>query len=220
MLNKSKGNMYPWVTHTWNAIKGKCPHDCLYCYMKRYPQKEIRLVESELNFDLGSGSTIFVGSSCDMWAKEVPDWWIDSVLACSRVYPQNTYLFQTKNPARFNDWENDFPPKVILGITLETNRIAPCLAISKAPIPPARMTAMLNIKQPKMVSIEPIMNFDVEVLTDWIKQIQPEFVSIGADSKEHHLPEPSGSKVAALIGRLQGITQVKIKDNLKRILRQ
>jgi DNA repair photolyase len=33
-LNPSKGNMYPFVTHTWNPIRGKCPHDCSYCYMK------------------------------------------------------------------------------------------------------------------------------------------------------------------------------------------
>lgn len=26
-LTKSKGNMYPWVTHTWNPIKG-CGYAC------------------------------------------------------------------------------------------------------------------------------------------------------------------------------------------------
>ena len=30
-LNKSKGNMYEFTTHTYNTIKGKCPHDCGYC---------------------------------------------------------------------------------------------------------------------------------------------------------------------------------------------
>jgi len=29
-LNESKGNMYEFVTHTWNAIKGECKHDCTY----------------------------------------------------------------------------------------------------------------------------------------------------------------------------------------------
>lgn len=47
MLNKSKGNMYPWVTYTWNPIKGKCPHECRYCYMKGYPQPELHLDEKE-----------------------------------------------------------------------------------------------------------------------------------------------------------------------------
>ena len=27
--------MYEFVTHTWNPIKGKCYHDCSYCYMKK-----------------------------------------------------------------------------------------------------------------------------------------------------------------------------------------
>src|SRR3990167_1900105 len=31
MLNKQKGNMYGFVTHTWNPIKGKCSHNCSYC---------------------------------------------------------------------------------------------------------------------------------------------------------------------------------------------
>ena len=26
-LTKSRGNMYPFVTHTWNAIKGICLHE-------------------------------------------------------------------------------------------------------------------------------------------------------------------------------------------------
>ena len=30
-LNKSKGNMYPWLTHTWNPLAGECPHKCTYC---------------------------------------------------------------------------------------------------------------------------------------------------------------------------------------------
>ena len=33
-LNQSKGNMYEFITHTWNPIKDRCYHDCAYCYMK------------------------------------------------------------------------------------------------------------------------------------------------------------------------------------------
>lgn len=35
MIKESKGNMYEFVTHTWNPIKGKCSHGCTYCYMKK-----------------------------------------------------------------------------------------------------------------------------------------------------------------------------------------
>jgi len=35
-LNISKGNMYGFMTHTFNIIKGRCSHDCVYCYMKQF----------------------------------------------------------------------------------------------------------------------------------------------------------------------------------------
>ncbi len=87
-LNKSKGNMYPWVSHTWNPIKGKCPHDCLYCFMKSYPQPELHFDEKELKTNLGSGNFIFVGSSCDMWARIVPiDWILATLEHIAKVEP-------------------------------------------------------------------------------------------------------------------------------------
>ena len=64
------------------------------------------------------------------------------------------------------------------------------------------------------------MDFDLDILVDWIRQIAPVFISIGADSKGHKLPEPSPEKTQQLIKDLQGITTIKIKDNLKRILRE
>ena len=76
-MTKAKGNMYPNVW-THNIIKGKCPHGCTYCYMnsiaKRHnsPQKDLFFDEKAL-IPLGKGKTIFIGSSCDMWADDVPE---------------------------------------------------------------------------------------------------------------------------------------------------
>lgn len=219
MLNKQKGNMYPFVTHTWNVIKGKCPHDCSYCYMKVYSQPELHFDEKSLKDNLGSGNFIFVGSSCDAWADDIQNDWIDQMLEQCRLYPQNTYLFQSKNPSRLGYWYGDLPPKTILGTTIET-----CQTIddySKAPRPRARFEAMLDLSTgiyPLMVSIEPIMDFDLATLVDWVKAISPKFVSIGADSKGHKLPEPSPNEVKYLIEELRSITTVKIKDNLNRLV--
>lgn len=220
MLNKQKGNMYPWVTHTWNVIKGKCPHDCIYCYMKSYPQPTLHFDEKELKTDLGSGNTIFVGSSCDMWAESIPGVWLEKILDHCFKY-DNRYLFQTKNPARFNCLDKwDSPNDTIIGCTIETNRVNAHGEISNAPNTYDRYKAMCYLGGlPKMVSIEPILEFDLGLMVSWIKDIEPQFVSIGADSKGHHLPEPPGDKVRALISELQGITEVKIKSNLNRILR-
>lgn len=62
MLRPTKGNMYDFITHTWNPIKGECPHGCTYCYMKRWgAQKPLHLDEKEMRTGLGSGNYIFVG---------------------------------------------------------------------------------------------------------------------------------------------------------------
>ena len=72
MIREAKGNMYEFVSHTWNPIKGKCYHGCSYCYMDKLSPKrgEARLDAGELaNACLGSGNFIFVGSSIDMFAQ-------------------------------------------------------------------------------------------------------------------------------------------------------
>ena len=214
-LNKQRGNMYAFVTHTWNPIRGKCPHDCSYCYMKVYPQPELHFAENEMKTNLGEGNFIFMGSSTDEWAMGVPvDWILKSLKHC-RKYPLNRYLFQSKNPARFLQFIDFMPPDFVLGTTIETNRD---YEVSQAPTSEARILAMLDLPMPKMVSIEPIMDFDLDYFVDWIKQIAPEFVSVGADSKGHNLPEPSSDKVRSLIKKLGEFTIVKVKDNLGRLI--
>jgi protein gp37 len=213
--------MYPWVTHTWNPIRGLCPHECSYCYVpsvrKRYGQKlhPLRLVESELKTNLGTGRTIFVGSTVDMFADAVCAAWISSVLEHCRSYPDNTYLFQSKNPQRFHEFEGAWPQDCLMGTTLESNYLSP----SKAPAPYERAVAMMTLAGRKMVSIEPILDLDPEELVAWIRKIEPDFASIGADSKGHHLPEPDGEKVRRLLQGLETFTEVRAKDNLERLMR-
>ena len=222
MLNEQKGNMYGFVTHTWNAIKGKCPHDCEYCYMKVFPQGELRFDEKELKTDLGKGNYIFVGSSCDMFAKEVNDGWITKVIKHCLKYPNNTYLFQTKNPARFFVFKSllEKLPMLILATTIETNRQEELDKICKAPKITDRQYYLGQVDfADRMVTIEPIMDFDLEVLVNWLKDIDPHFVNIGADSKGHHLPEPSKEKILKLVEELNKFTEIKKKENLGRLLK-
>ncbi len=48
-LNKSTGNMYAFVSHTYNPMKGECEHSCPYCFMKRNrPLPPLRLEPKEL----------------------------------------------------------------------------------------------------------------------------------------------------------------------------
>lgn len=69
----------------------------------------------------------------------------------------------------------------------------------------------------KMISIEPIMEFDPAAMVKMVSLIEPEFVSIGADSKGHGLKEPSWERVRNLIDRLGEITEVREKANLRRL---
>lgn len=219
MLNKQRGNMYPFVTHTWNPIRGKCPHECVYCYMKDKPVGELRLDEKALNDNLGEGKTIFVGSSTDMWAGKVPTEWIDQVLVSCKKMLNNTYLFQTKDTSRFHDFAYVMPLKAIFGTTIETNRHE--YSVSRAPLPAFRIAFLASYYEPGefFISIEPILDFDLNVMVDWFRYIEPSFVSIGADSKSHGLPEPDGGKIKELIIELKKFTEVKIKKNLNRLLK-
>jgi hypothetical protein len=211
-LNKQKGNMYPWVDHTYNVIKGLCPHDCSYCYMKIFHLPPLHIDQKELRVDLGQGNFIFVGSSCDMWAEVIPGLWIELVLEKCRAH-FNRYLFQSKNPGRFQHYLAVCPLHSIFGTTIESNRSEDGLA----PLPYFRYKAMREMPGHKMVSIEPIMDFDLYTMIKWIKEIAPDFVSIGADSKGHHLAEPPPDKVDRLIEELSKLTVVKTKNNLKRL---
>lgn len=220
MLNKAKNNMYEFCDFTWNPIRGKCTeHNCSYCYMKKFKVGELRLDEKALFDNLGKGKFIFVGSSTDMWAKNVLSEWIVKVLDQCNMYPENAYLFQSKNPARFEDFLDILPKNSILGTTIETDKYRIHGIVTLAPDPLERATALAELKwNRKFVSIEPIMEFDIDTMVKWIRSIRPAFISIGADSKRSNLPEPSPEKVRKLIEELGLITEIHVKNNLKRLV--
>lgn len=223
-LNLQKGNMYGFVTHTWNTVKGKCPHNCAYCYMHQFPQKDMRFDKKELDTYLKTEKIIFVGSSCDMWADDVPSEWIKSTVVHCAKHPRNEYLFQSKNPIRFLEIKNYMRPKnIILATTLETNRDDLAGEYSDAPTISARVNQMVQVKEEFdcriMITIEPIMDLDPGPMVDLIELLKPQQINIGADSKQHNLPEPSQDTVYDLINRLEVLNyNLILKKNLKRLI--
>ena len=219
-LNISKGNMYDFVTHTWNTIKGKCYHDCSYCYMKRFGnQKPVRFDGKELKTDLGTGNFIFVGSSCDMFAKNITDEWIIKTLEhCSKY--NNQYLFQTKNPSGIVCFKQKLPEKTVISTTIESN--IPYFEIQKKSPLFMDRSFWMNITKRNgfktYVTIEPIMDFELLQFVEHIKICAPTQVNIGADSGNNNLPEPPKEKILELITELEKFTIVKQKKNLKRLL--
>jgi DNA repair photolyase len=222
-LNKSKGNMYPFVTHTWNAVKGECPHGCSYCYMKRWgKQPERHLDERELKTDLGSGNFIFVGSSCDMFHNKFfgEFSWTSYTIRHTCKF-DNEYLFQTKDTLSLCNSLRiiKFPQKFIAAVTLETNRIIPRL--SYAPPRWERAEYFTNHyfgKVRRMISIEPIIDFDLTPFVEMIDNCYPEMVSIGAVTSGWILPEPPKEKILELIAELETFTKVIQKKNLRRLV--
>jgi len=227
-LNKPSGGMYPWA-YTINFLAGECLYQCDYCYVsgkiapwldgmgndKYYG--EPRLVESELKIELvvPDDYVIFVQSCGDLFGAWVPNLFTLRILERIRLFPQTTFLLQTKNPQRY--WDFDIPKNCILGTTIETNRV---YAGTKAPQPEARFRALKWLSQSRilMVSIEPVMDFDSPILLNWIANLHPRFVSVGADSGGNNLPEPSSEKLRHLLAQLNLITEVRRKKNLNRLL--
>ena len=225
MFRELKGNMYEWAK-TWNPLGGECSHKCSYCstnnLKKRY--EAVRNKYSgplKLFFDDPplTKKILFVCGQHDLFAENIPESWIANILRRCKA-KNNTYLFQTKNPARIKKFAPLFPEKSIICTTIETNRWYK--QMGKAPVTDERAKAMnehylAGFKT--QVTIEPIMRFDLKEMVILIKVCHPSSVNIGADSKGNHLPEPPREKILELIEELEKFTVIDQKRNLSRLLK-
>jgi len=231
-LKKSVGNMYVWTTHTWNALIGKCPHECDYCYVgamkKRFPNMKAmyegkpRFNPADENIDLGIDKKIFVAHTADLFAAEVPDEVINKILDICNKHYHNHYVLQTKNPARYLQFLDKIPKENFeLGTTVETDDATLLHEHSKAPAPAERLSVMRDIKAKgykTFVTIEPIMKMSPGELADMLADADPDFVNIGADSKKASLPEPTWDEVQTLILNVRKFNiEIRVKDNLERL---
>jgi protein gp37 len=228
--------MYEFVAYTWNPVKGKCPYECSYCYVQRICQR-FRKIQKAPYFDSKDFSSgfnaemydadkiIFVCSSIDLFAEEIPSEWVNVVFEAIVRRPWRTYLLHTKNPARVVALANTFLEgrvddfdNAILCATIESDIWRP--NISKAPNPVLRFAALRQWQGRRMITVEPIMQFNRWAFGDEIISCKPEQVNIGADSGGNNLPEPSAVEVLNLIADLEkaGIKVVQ-KKNLGRLLK-
>jgi DNA repair photolyase len=215
-------NMYRLSKKQWNLFVG-CGFNCTYCktsfkrqakrqkqrclkcwaytpheHAKRLSDPLPKTKPGEFIFTCASGDVAFCSTT-----------YLQRIVDRIRSEPDKTFLLQSKNPATFSRVE--CARNLILGTTIETNRDDLGRAMSNAPAPSERFAALRQINHArKMVTVEPIMEFDLDVMVDWISQIQPEMVWIGYDSKKNNLPEPSHEKVEALGNELKqaGITVI------------
>lgn len=203
-------NMYQLSVKQWNPFVG-CRFDCSYCRQSFQAQAKRQLHNCRKCYDYephehpsrledplprtGFMQFIFTCASGDVAFCSTP--YLERIADRIRSEPDKTFLIQSKNPATFN--RVSFPQNVILGMTLETNRDDICRKIAKAPQPSQRFRDMLAVRHPmKMVTVEPVLDFDLDVMLNWITEINPVMVWLGYDSKRAKLPEPPLEKVRDL----------------------
>lgn len=126
-------------------------------------------------------------------------------------YFDRTFLLHSKDPGCFNDIK--FSDNVILGTTMETNRAYLAKEYSKAPSPYHRANRLQKIDHPrKEITIEPILDFDLDGFMRMIRSVNPEFVYIGYDTKNCKLKEPSLLMTKKLIKALKVAYEIEVRE--------
>lgn len=216
-------------TKTWNPFKG-CLFDCVYCrpsfQLQAKRQKNnctdcynyVPHYHPERLNKIPSASTIFVCGNSDLsfcrttYMLEI----IEAIKKHNKRRPGKTYFFQSKRPKYFAPFLSDLPANAIVLTTLETNRDRDYPKISKAPVPTVRYQQLRSLDYPrKVVTIEPVLDFDLDVFLDWIKSINPEYVWLGYNSrpKQVQMPEPDEEKMIRFIIELKkNNIPIKAKD--------
>lgn len=224
--------MYKENRKTINWFVG-CKHDCVYCrpsfqrqmmrqkkrclkcynyephaHLERLLKRPPKTVGDEFVFFPSSGDLAFASPSQMQTAIEY-----------AKHYPNTTFLMQSKNPECFLKFV--FPPNVILATTIETNQLTffdtpskftQYSEISKAPFPHRRWEAMRRLLDPYIfVTIEPILDFNLESFVFGLKQLFPQVVYVGYDNHNCKLPEPPLAKTRLLIKELRKFTTVRVK---------
>ena len=208
---------------TWNLFTG-CNFNCTYCWARKlaegrlkrsYPDGFIPTTHPErFNKHFKPDDFVLLTSMGDIsFAPSVVE---DYIVTVANRYPKTKFLLCSKDPDIFRKVKFH-QPNLYLGTTIESNRR---YNVSRAPVPYIRALKMKELTHPhKFLSLEPIMDFDLDILLSWIYDINPEIVEVGADNYHNNLPEPSWSKVTQLMGKLRasGITVIE-KDGLERLL--
>lgn len=220
-MRKGIGNTYS-DTYSSDHVKGlgHCEWSCKYCHKNKRFKKVAPhfLSKKAIHENLGSGRIVFVASGSDICAPNISDHDRRLVLDHCANYPGNTYWIQTKAPevltSKLEFLEHPVWACAYLGTTIETNRD---YHLSLAPSVEQRADALATAAEYDIrtyVTLEPLVNFDIEALIDLVKRCQPSFVHIGRNTRRQvMLLEPARYQVIELIHRLAEFTTVKVKSN-------
>ena len=219
-FNSTNDNI-EWARWSWNPVTG-CKHGCKYCYARdianrfytKSPVKkrfdptfhEDRL-SAPVNTKIPKGkknengiNNVFVCSMADLFGEWVDAEWIEKILDVVDVSPQWNYIFLTKNPKRYGEF--DFPTNCVLGATADTQAraTAACKAFDK-----------LKSKCIRFLSCEPLE----EKIT--LSSDSFQYVIIGGRSRSSGMEEaqPKWEWVEHLLWQARGYKMnVHFKPNL------
>ena len=144
-----------WCDFTWNPLTG-CLHGCLYCYARiiaenprtghHFPKgfkPDQRFERLSQPSKRKKGAAVFVGSMTDMMGM----WWtnqqIQRVIDVCRDNPQHTFLWLSKEPARYADFE--WPDNCYLGATVTKQEDI------------KRVDELMKVNAWRFLSIEPML---------------------------------------------------------------
>lgn len=211
-------NMYEGAK-TWNCFVG-CAFDCVYCVPTFQAQAKRQLHNCRKCYDYtphehperlakipGGSRIVFVCGSGDiaLASHDYISQIIEAIKKRNAKFPKRTYYLQSKWPAMLGTHIDEMPDNVILVTTLETNRDEGYAEISSAPPPTDRYRQFLALDWPhKVITIEPVMDFDLDTFAAMIVSVRPECVWLGYNTrpKQVTLPEPHPLKLRDLVQEL------------------
>jgi DNA repair photolyase len=147
---------------------------------------------------------VFVCDMTDLFGAWVPTEIIQQVFIAISNSPAK-FLLLTKNPERYRQLISIgvlIPQNCVLGCTVESD----VDHLSSGMMEQARLMVMSELSAmgyPVMLSIEPIMQFDVVRFPLWIAKVNPKFVAIGYDNYGNNLSEPELKTTLHLIELLE-----------------
>lgn len=222
-MNKIETTSPGGGSSNWNVYVG-CGHECSYCFAKKVARSILKhtphfrdgfkphLVEKELTRSFKSQEFVCISWLGDISFATTEE--LERILERARQFPQTEFLLLTKDPARLLAKCPPLPENFVVGASIESNRD---YSLSKAPQPIDRLKGLSRANR-RSLSLEPVLDFDLDILVNWVESLHPEYVVVGPPYRHTHLSPPSPEKLSELLFSLKGFCQnVVVKKGLETV---